>query len=284
MGRGKKVKVNPETGKNYPAISTTKYKSLKRALLKKEPLNYTRINFVYCAGKAGWVEAGDHSAMVYFYEVAQRLGLANDFFNDALSIYDQYEIGYVRVQSFQDAVRFAKQAKIYAKHGVDENEIMYIELLRPVPEEKMKEYEQGIKERRLEQLTVIPAYNLAPEFYQLLVNFGSRMYSYCNKLNRFATETTARDLIEHLNNSMTNYHYITYTKPGATDYIKKRWDTITKDLKLIIVDLKVMCDFRLMPHEDCIEFVSVLDRMVELAERELKNIKKGKEEDAAKKV
>ena len=140
MGRGKRVKINPETGENYPAISTSRYKSMKRAALKKEPLNYTRINFIYCSGKAGWVEAGDHSAMIYFFEVAQRLGLNNDFFNDALSIHDQYEIGYVRVQSFQDVVRFAKQAKIYERHGVDEHGIMFIELLKPISEEKMKKY------------------------------------------------------------------------------------------------------------------------------------------------
>lgn len=263
-GGGKKWQGDAE----YPSISNRQYLATKRSLKRKEKDNYDKIYLIYCEGKSGWCEAAEHSALFYYYEVAARLGLKNQFFADTLALYDGYEIGYVRIRDMDAAVEMVKRAGLYLGEGRDSQGTFYVELKKPYSEDKVQHYLKREKQRRMDQLAVTPAHNLAPEFYQVLIGLGARVHKTCNaKLDRLTADSLGTKIVGAVDGALRHYHYLTYIEPENIEVIQVEWKKIRQYLKMAIADIRVLSDCKLLKYETCLDFADILEHLVTLTEQ-----------------
>lgn len=263
----------------HPNITSKQYQSAKRALLKKEKNNYNRLYFIYCSGNQGWLETAEHSALIYYYEIVNRYGLKNRFFSDETSFYDRYEIGYIRTSNLDDVRHWLEKANLYKGEGRDTQRIFYFELNKIFTNQELDHYLTLEKQHRLEQNSITPARNLSPEFYQLLTNVGGRIYHVCNnQLSRLACDTNGIRIATALTNVIVFYHHLTCYPKNATTRIVNKWTDIYTNLYTLLYEFRALSDLRLVNRETCIGVDEILNRLIDIAKKELRTAKKIAEE------
>ena len=268
----KRIKEEPN-----PHISNKQYQSAKRSLKRKEKDNYSRIYLILCSGDKGWYEMAENSALIYYYEVVKRFGLKNRFFEDALSFYEPYKIGYIRIRSLDDTREWLKKAGMYESEGRDSQRTVYFELKVPISEKQMNRYLEMEKARRVEGMSIMPAHNLSPEMYQLLIGVGQKIHNIMNsRLDRLSADTIGTDVVRLVDKVLERYHHITYFKPSEKARILEKWKEIRIDLYDMITKVKVMADYKLLHYDVCININEVLHRIVKIVEENMEELTKPK--------
>ena len=271
----KKIKEEPN-----PKVTNKQYQSMKRSLKRKEKDNYCRIYLILCSGDKGWYEMAENSALIYYYEVVKRFGLKNRFFEDALSFYEPYTIGYIRIANLDDVREWLKKAGMYESEGRDSQRTVYFELKEPISEKQMKHYLDLEKERRVEGLSIMPAYNLAPEMYQLLIGVGQKIHNIMNsRLDRLSADTIGTDVVRLTDEVLELYHHITYFKPSEKARILKKWETMRADLYDMVTKIKVMGDYKLLAYDVCVSTNEVLHRIIKIVEQNIEKLNRKTKND-----
>ena len=263
------------TEKIFPLITKKHYHDAKRTLIRVEKYNNHRIYLIYCQGKAGWCEAAERSALFFYYEVVRRVGSKHRLFADPTTS-NPYSIGYLRFRSPDAAVELAKRAGIYQSHGIDNHSLLYIELKKPYDDDEIQEFLEKDRQRRLLENTISPAANLAPEFYQLIVNTGRRLYAICNNnLIRSARNSSGENITRLLHDSVVLYHHIVGAKPFQAKHVMNSWLDITTNMRDVTLELQVICDLRLVSFpENIVDIVESTKQLRNLAYREYKKAQK----------
>ncbi len=271
---------NQNTPTSFPEVTRRQYKANKKLLIHKEKQNTHRIYLIHCAGKKGWCEASEHSALFFHYEITKRLGLSYHFFNDTDDFYTPYEIGYVRIPNIDTACHWAKEAGLYANEGYDSNHTFYIELNKNFTEQEIDAYRAKEVKRRLDNLSIAPTDNLSPEFYQLITNISSRIHKICNtRLSHLSRSTIGKDIFTSLISILKLYHKITCLNKKQTPEIITTWNQIRQNLLNIIFNFKVIYDSKLIEDPTaCLNIVEVLQRALNIVNCEIKQLTKTKKE------
>lgn len=271
----KQSAVREQSTTDKPTITRKQYKLIKTQLIRKEQQNTDRIYLIYCAGDKGWCEAGDRSAMYYYFEVVKRFGLANKFKVDSTEYNMPYKIGYVRIPNLNTVRNYLKEAGLYKSEGYDSEHTFYFELKKPYSKSTIEAYETRIKHELLAGLTIAPADNLSPEFYQLIVNLGSRIIHVCNsQLDRLTRDTMGIKITNSITDSIDQYHRITKLSKKSKKLVKERWETIRRNLYDIIFKLKTLSDLRIISSKDAINIIEGLDRVRIIVEKEIGSLTK----------
>ena len=251
-------------------ITRKQYKLAKTQLIRKEQQNADHIYIIYCAGNKGWCEAGDRSAMYYYFEVAKRFGLTNKFKVDSTEYNTPYKIGYVRIPNLDVVRNYLKEAELYKSEGCDSEQTFYFELKKPYSKSEIEAYETKIKHELLQNLTIAPAENLSPEFYQLTVNLGRRIISVCNsQLDRLTRDTVGFGIVNAITKSIDQYHRITKLDKKSKIVVKERWQEIRRNIYDVIFNFKVLSDIGAISSKDAVNIVEGLDRIRAIVEKEI---------------
>ncbi|MBR2855452.1 hypothetical protein IKE99_00710 [Candidatus Saccharibacteria bacterium] len=261
----------------FPDISNKQFQRLKRSLQSRERMNNNCLYLIPCSGGKGWYEMAENSALIFYYEIAKKKGLNYRFFDDSRSLYDKYEIGYVRLSNLNDLRIWLKESNLYDEEGKIDGMMVYFELKRTFTEKELENYRLVEMKRRTDLLAVEPAKNLAPEFYQLVLSFGSRLHYVCNaKLDKLASNTLGRAATMLIDEVLEAYYQITFLKSSQKARIEEKWVLIRKDLYLLLTKIKVISDFCLLDFRSCISYCSTVRRLIDLAEEQIKKLMKNK--------
>ena len=176
-----------------------------------------------------------------------------------------------------------KKAGIYESEGRDSQRTVYFELKVPISDEQMARYLELEKQRRVEALTITPAYNLAPEMYQLLINVGQKIHNVMNKqLDRLSTDTIGTDVVRLTDEILELYHHLTYFKPSEKARIMEKWKAIRADLFNLMTKIKVMADYKILSYDVCISISEVLQRILKIVEKNMEDLNKPKKKEVKK--
>ena len=280
MSNQKNQSKQPDQPTNFPKVTRSQYRANKKSLIRKEKQNTHRIYLIHCAGEKGWCEAGEHSALFFHYEVVKRLGLGYQFFSDSDDFYAPYEIGYVRIPSIDTACHWVKEAGLYESEGYDSNRTFYIELNKTFSEQEIEDYRAKEARRRLESLSIAPADNLAPEFYQLLINLSGCIHKTCNSgLSQLARNTIGTNIFQNFIDTLRLYHKITSANKKQTADILAAWHQIRINIFETIFEFKAINDAKLIEDRTiCLNIVETLQRSLTLVDREIKRLTKNNKE------
>ena len=265
-----KAQAQPQT-----PITPKQYDTAKQNLKQKEKTNDNRIYLIPCSGDKGWHEIAENSALFYYYEIIQRYGLKNKFFEDSLSFQNPYIIGYIRVQDIDNVRIWLKKAKLYQTEGRDSQKTFYFELTKTFSEREIKALQDKEKERRKAMSTITPARNLSPEFYQLLINLGQRIIpTLSRRVPTIIRDTVGGDIVRSITAALEIYHAITELKPSEITALQSNWAKIHQNLHAAILEFKVLSDFKQLNYDACIAINAGLNRLAVIAKQEHKKLVK----------
>lgn len=228
----------------FKKIDFPAYRTAKAKVINLEPENYDTIYAVPCAGNRNWYEAGDHSALMYFYAVCQRLELTTHFYSDETSLYEQYEVGYVRFRGPDDVRNNLKKCNLYASEYAhpDIPLVHCFKLAKTFTKKEISAFLHQERKRRGENQLPLPTSNLDPKLHQTLANFSARIHNVCNtRLSDFQKMSTGVPIIKLTESLLFKYHYLTYLENNH-EAVLATLHEMDKIAFNLIIKIQVLCE------------------------------------------
>lgn len=260
--------------KNKQEISIKKYRQIKLKIRALEETNYDAIYVVPCSGNQNWREVTEHSALIYYYEVCQKLQRRVKFCADTLSFYDQYKIGYIRTLGVDTVRENLKKTGLY-KSESEEAEVHVFYLTKRFTKHKMQQLEKAEMARRQENMMPIPAGALNPVLYQLLVRQSTEIYKLCIKrLDRLTRQTNGAIMMKIANGMLESYHLMAMAKNAPRGKMIRQYGEMRKQAYLLLLKVQVMGEIRIWDLETCSHLAELVKSVRDLVEQELKKLLK----------
>ncbi len=263
-------------------ISIKLYRSLKRKLQRYEADNYDKIYLIPCNGSENWRELAEHSALIYYYEVCEKLNSKAHFYADTLSLYDEYNIGYMRTLKIDNIRRNLKRVGLYKSEAV--NDKFYIFTLnKTFTPNHLAMLKKREEERRAKNLTVIGTNNLNPELHQLIVANATRMHRLCNNhLDKLSSQTIGHDIVCLSDGLLTYYYRLTAIKTTTSPYAIQVLGKMRSNVYSLIFNVRVLGDTKLWDLRTVTSISESLYTIRDKIESQIKRILKNSRETQAK--
>ena len=237
---------NSQLDDSHEAITIKQYRALKRKLQKYEIDNYDKLYLIPCNGKENWYELAEHSALIYYYEVCQKIGSKTKFFADALSFYDQYKMGYVHTLGINHVRENLKAVNLY-KSESSEGKIRIFTLNKTFEANYIQGLWQQEKERRIKNLTPVDAHNLDPELHQQLVALSARLHNICNnRLGKLSRSTNGANIILLITELLADYHRLTMLQRFSHKNLAEILIRMRKNVYDLAIYVKILGESRLI--------------------------------------
>ena len=262
---------DPDKTRENPDISIKEYRNLKRKLKELEQKNCQKIIAIPCSGDQGWYEIAEHSALIYYYEVCQKLDAKNKFLADTRSYYDQYEIGYMRSKGVDVIRERIKQAGLYLSEA-ETNHIYTFNLNAKFSHQKLAALKKREHSRRLDNLTPIQANNLDPELHHLLTTSSARLHRICgSRLDKLSSQVNGARIVVLIDNLLIQYHQTTMLSKHHRKRIQSQLESMRHDIYSLIFEVKILGEAKLWNLELC---ASVSETLYEIRNRVESHLKK----------
>lgn len=263
-------KANPTNQTN--ATSIKQYRELKRKLQKYEIDNFNKIYLIPCNGDSDWHELAEHSALIYYYEVCQKLGSKTKFFADTLSFYDQYKIGYIHTLGVNRIRDNLKEIGLY-KSETKDGGILIFKLNKTFTAGEIQTLWQQEKARRLKNITPLEAHNLDPELHQILTALSTRLHSVCNnRLDKLSSHTNGATIIQLITELLANYHRLSMFKNPSPEKLTKFLIKMRKDVYDLAIYIQILGESRLLDLETIASLSNSVFLVRDRIENQLKTI------------
>ena len=230
-----------------------------------------------CSGNSGWYEIAEHSALIYYYEVCQKLQLKPNFFADDNSFYDQYEIGFIRTKNVDDIRSNLKKSGLYSKE--QKSGATYIfKLNTKFTEQYLKELLSRESNRRVNNLTPGKTDNLDPALHQTLASLSTRLHHLCNShLDKLSSQTNGTRIVTLIDKLLLSYHQLTYFPKSESGKIKLTLETMRRDIYRLTIEVQILASIKLWDFDICASLVTLLEKSRDYIESDLKRLLKNGE-------
>lgn len=230
-------------------ISVQEYRRIKRKLIKDEKVNFDHITAIPCSGNSNWYEIAEHSALIYYNEVCEKLQLPTKFHADVSSHYLKYEIGYIRSKGVDYIRSKLKAAHLYQSETV-QNHIYTFKLTTDYSVDTLKKFRTHEINRRNRNNDQLPSYNIDPNLYQLITSTGVRLHRITKpNQNRPSIKPHDTIILTHVRQLLKNYYRLCFVKNAdSPDYINILKNMRTESYELITA-IRMLYDFKLWPSD-----------------------------------
>ena len=264
-------------------ISVKRYRQIKLKLRTLEEANYDSIMLIPCSGDKGWYEMAEHSALIYYYEVCQKLKRKVKFYADALSFYDQYKTGYIRSLGVEPIRGMLKKVGLYKKEAV-EGEMVVFYLKTRYSKKKIEQLEEAEQKRRQQNLAPEPTGSLNPALHQILTSLSMRLHKLCNqRLDKLSSRTNGVAIVRLIDNMLEEYHKIAMLKPAAYAKALDKYANMRTEAYVLIIKIRVLGEARLWDLETCSGVMEPLTKARDLIEQEISKIQNRKAKSGVEK-
>lgn len=264
---------------SFPVIPIHSYRRLKRRLQKMEKRNYNSIYLIPCSGNRNWYELAEHSALFYYYKVRQKLNLKTKFYADTMSLYDQYEIGFIRSRGIDRIRQDLKNAELYQSEKV-ENGIVRFLLTKTYNETIVAELYQLEINRRTKNLSIEKTGLLEPALHQILSTLSIHLHRLCNSnLDKLSSQVNGADIIRLSDGLLETYYQITAIEKASPEKIIPKLSDMRKNIYTLIIKIRVLSQIKLWELETCIGLTESLSEAREMVENHLRRLTKNNKKD-----
>lgn len=269
---------DPGISKKYPEISNKRYRQYKLKLRSLERANYDTVMMIPCAGSKNWHELAEHSALIYYYEVCAKMKRKVRFFVDVMSLYNQYEIGYIRSLGVGTIRENLKAVGLY-KSESKEGDLITFQLNTRYSREKIQELYEAEMTRRRANLTPEPTGLINPVLHQMLTQSSSRLHGLCNqRLDKLSSQTNGAEIVKLIDGMLERYHQVAMMTMKQRPKIVQKYTEMRKAVYELVIKIRVLGDAKLWDLEVCASVTEPLEQARSLIEEELgKLLKQGDE-------
>ena len=190
-------------------VESKEFHRNKHKLIQLERQNYDRIIVIERTGKKGedrdWREIGDHSALLYYYQICEPLGEQVNFKNDVDSYYERYEIGLICMNGLTKMRMLIKKSGLYESEQ-SQGPFRVFKLKKTFTSEDMRRLMQKERKRRKEANEIIKVDFSDPELYICLREVAKKLHKICNEhFDHLSRDTIGRKIVTLADENLTDY-------------------------------------------------------------------------------
>ena len=181
-----------KTEKSPVMITRQEHDKLRRRAVAFERENRRFILLIPCDGGKGWYEMGDNSALLYKYEICDKIGVDALIKDDYDTFFNQFDIGRIRTQHIETIRNNLKRAKMYRKETERDHCVIFD--LAKVYTEKEIETILEIEKRRQAQLNeIVKVKVIDPVIMTKMIELSARLHRLClRKIGRSNKQAKTR--------------------------------------------------------------------------------------------
>ncbi len=189
-------------------VSLKEYRRLKSIVKAMEATNYNQIIVVTCDGKEGWRDISEHSALIYYYAVREKLTSKNKnkFMSDDSSFYTKYDIGYMRTKGLNAVRDNLIKLGLYKSERAESKYIHVFELTRTFTEAELDEYYKKEVQRRLDETLPIDSEVVDPYLWHKMAHLATMLHQKANNnLAKLTGQVNGARIIALADELLKNY-------------------------------------------------------------------------------
>ena len=269
--------------KQYQEISMKRYRQYKLKLRSLERANYDTVMMIPCSGSKNWHELAEHSALIYSYEVCDKLRYKVKFYADTLSAYDQYKIGYIRSLGTEAIRENLKKMGLY-KSELKEGDLVIFQLNTRYSQEKIQELYNAEMARRQKNLLPEATGLLNPELYRILIQLSQKLHGLCSRrLDKLSSQTNGADIVRLIDGMLEMYFQVALMSSKPTPRIIEKYTEMRKAIYALMVKIRVLGETSLWDLALCSKTTELMMRARDIIEKELTTLLKDKKMNSNKK-
>lgn len=258
----------PKTAKSpekvYEKIERRMYDRLKRRAIKFEKDNRRYILVIPCDGNRGWYEMGERSALLYKYEVCDKIGVDASLKDDYDSFYIQYDIGRIRTQGVEAVRERLKRAKLYKREQTRDKCVIF-ELDKTYTDDEIEALHEEEKRRQEELNNIVHVKILDPVLLNKMLEVSGRLHSVClRKMDKLSRDTNGRRIVELCDQMLGQYYLMSSSQDASPKTVLVMWQTLRDYVHRLLIELQIIVGLRIWKRTQCIK---IGEMIYELEER-----------------
>lgn len=258
----------------HPEISMKRYRQYKLKLKSLERANRNAIMMIPCSGSKNWHEMAERSALIYYYEVCKKLKRKVKFFADTMSLYDQYEIGYIRSLGVDTIRENLKKVGLY-KSELKEEDLVVFQLNTEYSKEAIQKLQETEMSRRQKNLAPESTGLLNPTLHQILVRSSNRLHGLCmRRLDKLSSQTNGADIVRLVDGMLENYHQAAMLPTKLKPRIIEKYSEMRKTVYILIIKIRLLGEVGLWDFDMCSSVTELFMQARDLIEQELAKLLK----------
>lgn len=253
-------------------ISRNLHDKLRRkAIIFERTQNDHYILMVPCEGVKGWYEMGDESALLYKYEVCDKIGVHAELKDDFDTFYNQYKIGRVRTRHPDTVIEHVKRAGLYAV-DIEREHCIFVELSEKYTKEQIDQLKEEEKARQTSLTDIVETKVLDPALKVMMTDVAARLHRLClQKMDKVARDSNGIRITERCDKALMAYYYIALRTEASDEDLLEMWRRLREHVFAIEVELQIIVDLKLWKR---IQVVALGETVVEIGKRADKHIAK----------
>ncbi len=240
-------------------VSIKEYRRLKSLVKAMEATNYDQIIVVTCDGKEGWRDLAEHSALIYYYAVCERLGVNNNskFMSDANSFYTKYDIGYMRTKGLDAVRKNLLKLGLYESERAENEYIHIFKLRRTFTPAEIEDFYRRETERRLKNSLPVDSEVIDPCLWHNIAQFATTLHNKANNnLDKLTSSVNGKRIIELADNLLKNYLSASAIAKNHDQQALKYLKTMRSDLRALTLEIKIISAIKQWDAYICVDLIS----------------------------
>ncbi len=224
-------------------VSLKEYRRLKSIVKAMEATNYNQIIVVTCDGKEGWRDIAEHSALIYYYAVREKLTSKNKnkFMSDDSSFYTKYDIGYMRTKGLNAVRDNLIKLGLYKSERAESKYIHIFELTRTFTEAELDEYYKKEVQRRLDETLPIDSEVVDPYLWHKMAHLATMLHQKANNnLAKLTGQVNGARIIALADELLKNYLRASDVEKDHDALVLTFLKTMQNDLNELTLEIKVI--------------------------------------------
>ncbi len=240
-------------------VSIKEYRQLKRVIKALEATNYDKIIVATCDGKEGWRDIAEHSALIYYYAVREKLSgkRKSKFMSDDSSFYVKYDIGYMRTKGLNAVRDNLIKLGLYKTERVENKYIHIFELTRTFTEKEIDDFHRKEDRRRLDESLPLDPEAIDPYLWCKLTHLATVLHQKANNnLPKLTAEVNGVRMITLADELLKNYLRASDIEKDHNAEVLAFLKTMQADLAELSLEIKVISATKQWDTHLCVNLIA----------------------------
>lgn len=260
----------PNGGEKIGKVTRREYESLKRRAMKFEAKNRKFILVLPCDGEQDWCEMCEASALIYKYEVCEKIGAKVTMTDDQDSFYLQYEIGRIRTRGYDMVRRRIQKAGLYLREMLKDR-CMVFELNVNFTAAELKKMREEEERRQAELSNIVKTHFSDPSLHQKIMLVATRLHRICyRRMDKLSSSTNGRRIVELINMVGRMYYDLAMLEKTHEQKVET-WRKMSECTRQLLVEVQLVAGMKLWTREVC---AKVGEEIIDLDDRIKWNLKR----------
>ena len=245
-------------------ITRREHDKLRRRAIAFERNNSRFILLIPCDGGKGWYEMGNRSALLYKYEVCNRIGVEVEIKDDYDTFFNQFDEGRIRTQ-YLDTVRDnIKQAQMYKDETKRDNCLIF-KLGKSYSDQEIAAIVEEEKRHQAQLNEIVKVKVIDPVVMVKLTELSGRLHRLClRKMDKVSRDTNGVRIVGTCDEAIKIYYQMASAPSTEKEAVLAWWGKLREKVFDLRVELQLIVDLKIWKRD---KVVAMGEMLAELEER-----------------